>query len=302
MVKLSKSQASKFYRPRYAVVAFLAALATLAVQLRTYGDDVILLTRQAAVHGYYFSHPQATGIQGCVLYRTSKLPVPRLVIDKSAIRAHPKEKLHLLKQFTIPSYEKYMTDIPGKEHYTLLHWLTSTYHVHSDCRHVVDIGTRFAASALALGATGIPVKTFDIPTSRERIHAFRGKSEQEWLTDLHESERVQIDFYNLDLLQVSDEDFAYYMSTWLIMLDTFHKPYSTPFEREFLNRLVKMEPKFEGIVLLDDIDFNPEMRDWWKEVQSNADRWGYKAYDLTSVGHSSGTALLDFSGKVVIRE
>ena len=63
-----------------------------------------------------------------------------------------------------------------------------------------------------------------------------------------------------------------------------------------------MEPKFEGILMLDDIHFNQEMGQWWKELQDNADQWGFKAYDLTSVGHFSGTGLLDFSGKLVIKE
>ena len=90
--------------------------------------------------------------------------------------------------------------------------------------------------------------------------------------------------------------------TWLVVLDTFHKPYTVPFEREFLSRVVSMEPKFEGILILDDIYHSKEMRQWWQEVQDNADQWGYTAYDLTTIGHSSGTALLDFSGKVVIRD
>merc|ERR1711920_1150478 len=95
-------------------------------------------------------------------------------------------------------------------------------------------------------------------------------------------------------------DFLDYMSTWLIILDTFHKPYSVPFEREWLARLVSMEPRFEGLVLLDDIHLNPEMKQWWAEVLENADKWGFKTYDLTKVGHQTGTGLLDFSGKVEI--
>ena len=63
-----------------------------------------------------------------------------------------------------------------------------------------------------------------------------------------------------------------------------------------------MEPKYEGLLLLDDIHLNDEMKKWWSEVVHNADQWGYKAFDLSTVGHYSGTGLLDFSGKVKIVE
>jgi hypothetical protein len=84
-------------------------------------------------------------------------------------------------------------------------------------------------------------------------------------------------------------------------LFTHHLPYSNPFEREWLNRLLQMGD-FSGLVLLDDINLNAEMKKWWKELQDKAMERGYKTYDLTSVGHFSGTGLLDFSGKVKIVE
>jgi len=247
--------------------------------------------------------PKGNLRNACPLQHTSKLSMPELVISKSAVKSHSKADLDQLKQFTVRNYEQYMMADPGKEHYTLWHYLTSNFHSSGDCRHVVDIGTRYTASALALGATGIPVKTFDIAQSRERFQAFRGKTETEWQQELQSTSKVNMEFKNLDLLSVPDNEFVSYMSTWLIILDTFHKPYSAPFEREWLARLVNMEPKFEGVVMLDDIHLNPEMRQWWKEVQDNATNWGYIAHDLTSVGHISGTGLLDFSGgKVSIVE
>jgi hypothetical protein len=228
----------------------------------------------------------------------------KLVIDKSAIRNQSKERLEQLKKFTVPEYEQFITGNPGGEHYPLLHYVTKTYHAANDCRHVVDIGTRYVASSLALGASGVHVKTFDIPASHERVAAFRGKTEAAWQQELQSNENVHIEFYNLDLLTVPDEDFHRYMATWLIVLDTFHEPYSVPFEREFLSRLVNLKDpfKFRGIMLLDDIHMNEEMERWWKELQDNAAEWGFVAYDLTSVGHFSGTGLLDFSGQVDIVE
>ena len=85
------------------------------------------------------------------------------------------------------------------------------------------------------------------------------------------------------------------MNTWLIMLDTFHKPYTVPFEREWLTRLIDAK-FFNGILLLDDIWLNTEMKKWWTELQDNAVRDGYVVHDITKVGHKTGTGLLDFSG------
>ena len=59
---------------------------------------------------------------------------------------------------------------------------------------------------------------------------------------------------------------------------------------------------YKGILGLDDIHFNPEMGRWWKELQDGAGLGGYKTYDITEVGHFSGTGIVDFSGLVVIKK
>jgi hypothetical protein len=233
----------------------------------------------------------------CALSASSSPQQNDIVIKKSEIRSFSKKRLSELIQFTDPKYEKHMMNAPGREHYTLLEYMTATY---GDCRHVVDIGTRFVASSLALGSHETPVWTFDLPTSTERKGAFRGESEAVWKRKV-EAAKVDIKFHNLDLLQVNNDEFRRYMSTWLIMLDTHHMPYSIPFEREWLDRLLKLGD-FSGLVLLDDIHLNGEMKQWWKELQDKAMERGYKTYDLSSVGHVSGTGLLDFSGKVKIIE
>lgn len=128
----------------------------------------------------------------------------------------------------------------------------------------------------------------------ERALAFRGRSEKDWQVAM-KAQQIDITFHNLDLLTVSGDDFKRYMNTWLILLDTFHEPYSVPFEREWMKRLVDAK-FFKGIILLDDIHLNPEMEKWWKELKENAARDGYIVHDLTKVGHSSGTGMLDFSG------
>ena len=244
----------------------------------------------------------AVSSSGDICPRGSTLTKP-IVLDFAKIKSSNIDRLHLVKGFTEEGYEQYMISPAGLEHYTLLHYLSKNYAdpgLVSPCerRHLVDIGTRYVASSLSMASDLHPppkVLTFDIPTSMERVHAFRGKTEEEWQHAV-KAHGVDIQFNNVDLLQVSDEDFEKYMNTWLIMLDTFHEPYSVPFEREWLKRLVDAK-FFKGVIVLDDLTYNEEMQNWWKEVRDNAAGNGYVAYDITKVGHFSGTGLLDFSGQ-----
>lgn len=210
-------------------------------------------------------------------------------IRRADIKRMDRSRLQELKHFTTRGYENHMVDKPGHSHYALLHYLTRAYG--DACRPVVDIGTRYVASSLALGASGTPVHTFDLPTSHERVDAFRGLPEHEWQSQLQDA-GVHVDFHNTHVLQLSDAEFAQTIaSTWLILLDTHHKPYTIPFEREFVERL--RQSNFQGLLVLDDIHLSPEMEEWWAELQSQ----GYRTLDVTVVGHSSGTGIVDFSGR-----
>jgi hypothetical protein len=101
----------------------------------------------------------------------------------------------------------------GSEHYFLLHHLATKYYSEhqqpsfssTNCprQHLVDIGTRYVASALAMASapSSSPmhpkVLTFDIPTSNERRRAFRGKTEEEWQSAV-KAQNIDITFHNLD--------------------------------------------------------------------------------------------------------
>ena len=218
------------------------------------------------------------------------------------------DRLRQVQHLTVERYEKYLTAPPGVEHYPLLHYLVGTYggvgsvSGGDDCRHVVDIGTRYVASSLALGSTlNNPTKvwTFDLPRSQERIEAYRGKNGEVWLDECQKL-GIDITFHNLDLLRVPEADFRRYMSTWLILLDTAHLPKTVPFEREFVQRLQAVG--YRGLLLLDDIHLNDEMEEWWAELKEGAAnaKAPYSAYDVTSVGHSSGTGLIDFSNEITV--
>lgn len=231
--------------------------------------------------------------QTCTAEGSQTPPNDVITIDFNAVKAINKNSLDLVSHHTIDNYRRHMMNDAGKEHYALLHYISTTY---GDCRHFMDIGTRYVASALALGSNfRTPVWTFDLPDSKERLAAFRGKAEGEWQSAV-KSSGVSVTFYNLDLLEVPDPDFRRYTGTWFIMLDTHHLPYTVPFEREFFQRL--LDTNFRGILGLDDIHLNDEMRRWWTELKDNAAKGGYTVHDVTAVGHVTGTGLVDFSGRV----
>lgn len=66
----------------------------------------------------------------------------------------------------------------------------------------------------------------------------------------------------------------------LIFFDTCHDGIQ---EQEFMDEVSK--GRFTGYILFDDIRMNKEMRDFWDNIT-------YIKYDLTSVGHSTGTGLV----------
>lgn len=224
-------------------------------------------------------------------------PPSDIIIDYEKIRKMDKSPLRRVKDYTISDYEQYLLGDAGEEHYAFLNYISATY---GDCRHFTDIGTRYVTSSLAAGSNLItPVWTFDLPSSEERTDAFRGESEENWQKSV-QNIGVNIKFHNLDLMKVSDEELNLYLGTWFVMLDTHHLPDTVPFEREFFQRIIDIG--FKGVLALDDIHLNTEMEKWWKEVQDGSEKGGYKTYDITEIGHFSGTGVVDFSGKVTIKK
>jgi len=223
-------------------------------------------------------------------------PPSKIVIDYEKVRKMDKTPLQRVKHLTEENAEEYIMAEAGKDHYALLNYISATY---GDCRHFADIGTRYAASALAAGSNlKTPVWTFDTIGGKQQLpRIFRGRSEENWKA-LVQNAGVNITFHNLDLLKVPAEELRTYLGTWFVMLDTLHEPDSNPFEREFFQRMVSVG--FKGVLLLDDIHLNSEMEKWWKELQDGAEKGGYKTYDVTEIGHFSGTGLVDFSGQVSI--
>lgn len=149
----------------------------------------------------------------------------------------------------------------GKEHYKLLAYLSETL----ECSKIVDIGTYLGYSAVALSYNDQKhVYSYDIfdwfpgegttAESKSNITLFVG----DYMSDFSEI--------------IKDTD--------LIMIDIDHTGAT---ETEIMNVLRKKQ--YKGLVLLDDINLNDEMREFWKAIPE-------KKVDISDVGHWSGTGLV----------
>ena len=203
---------------------------------------------------------------------------------------------------TDPGYAKqYLNELPGQEHYALLRYMATQF---VDCLpscYFGDLGTRYASSALASASLGHLVHTYDLPGSTE----MKDKVKELGYADMDDYQQrglrprsLRIEFHNVDLLRASSDTFKVLLGARFIMLDTAHEPFSIPFERALVWRLAASH--YGGIVLLDDIHLNEEMRDWFNELICES-RNSYDVYDVAAVGHWTGTGLLDFSRSLVIR-
>ena len=77
----------------------------------------------------------------------------------------------------------------------------------------------------------------------------------------------------------------------IIFLDTAHRG---DFE-DLVYKYLKLN-EWKGILILDDINFNTPMREFWNSID-------VKKYDVTEVGHSegnTGTGIVDFNNQVTL--
>ena len=94
----------------------------------------------------------------------------------------------------------------------------------------------------------------------------------------------------VDELRVKDalEDREALLTAPLILLDTAH---DGVFEQQIYDMLDAAG--YEGLLLLDDIYLNDAMQDFWHRI-------GRETYDLTPIGHWSGTGLVRFTARAGI--
>ncbi len=158
-------------------------------------------------------------------------------------------------------FRGYYLDNPGTEHYKLLAYLSDQY----ENAILLDIGTYKGCSALALAYNDKNlIKSFDIR------FGLRGITDQpgnvEFIID------NIIDNKYIDLIKSSP----------LILLDTDH---DGSFEHEFYSHLKSIN--WGGTLILDDINYNQSMKEFWNSITE-------EKYDITELGHYSGTGLVIF--------
>ncbi|RIL08371.1 MAG: hypothetical protein DCC75_09100, partial [Proteobacteria bacterium] len=146
----------------------------------------------------------------------------------------------------------------GKEHYRLLAHLSGMF----PWRTLVDIGTNRGGSAIALSHD-----------PRTRVISY----------DIVDNKTIPVSKPNVEFrLKDVRSDIYEIMAAPLICLDTFH---DGTFEREFYRFL--QEHGYKGLLVLDDIYLNPEMKSFWADIR-------HPKVDLTAIGHWSGTGLVYF--------
>ena len=146
---------------------------------------------------------------------------------------------------------------PGQEHYPLLAHISTLY----NNALLYDIGTYRGCSALALAYNkSNTIKSFDIV---DCVQIRNTPSNIEWIVG--------------NFMEQPTEEIH---SSPFIMLDIDHTGVT---EQKILDFLI--DNNWHGKLLLDDINLNQAMKNFWNNIT-------LEKYDLTHIGHFSGTGLV----------
>ncbi len=151
----------------------------------------------------------------------------------------------------------------GKEHYKLLAFIANQFDKDT---LMADIGTYMGFSAVALAANGHKVVTYDVC---------------DWIPDEGDSIKTHPDitFKIMNCLNDMDE----LIKAEVIMLDI--DPHDGIQEPKIIQAL--REHNFKGLLLLDDINLNKNMREFWESIPE-------KKYDVGKYGHWTSTGIVVF--------
>jgi hypothetical protein len=158
-------------------------------------------------------------------------------------------------------YQGYFMSKSGQEHYRLLAYISQN----DNLIDILDIGTLKGCSALA----------FSVNQSN-KIRSFNIGNEFD-LNLIPENSEFFID----NILKNEYKDII--LGSKYIMLDTYH---DGTFEKEFVDYLISIG--YKGYLLLDDIHLNFEMETFWGSIIQ-------EKYDITNIGHSTGTGVVYFN-------
>jgi len=194
-----------------------------------------------------------------------------IVIDLAQVQ---KVDLSALLDRVMP---KYQTTFQNRgSHYKLCAYLSSLF----EGKLIVEVGTMYGASALAFAANRKNrVITMDC-TDRRKAEQFSN-----W-------EGFSIEFQCCDINKVErhTEVLNTLKSASVIFLDITHNGRD---ESRFYQLLKRIE--YCGLLLLDDIHLQTygDMESFWASIDK-------PKFDLTKVGHTSGSGLVDFSNQVQV--
>jgi hypothetical protein len=157
-------------------------------------------------------------------------------------------------------YQGYFMSKSGQEHYRLLAYISQN----DDLVDILDVGTLKGCSALAFSVN-----------SKNKVRSFNVGNE----FDLNYTP-LNAEFIIDNVLSGNYKNVI--LGSKYIMLDTYH---DGTFEKEFYDYLVSIN--YKGYLLLDDIHLNFEMERFWGSITK-------EKYDITNIGHSTGTGVVYF--------
>jgi hypothetical protein len=172
-----------------------------------------------------------------------------------------------------PQAKQYFLGDAGQEHYKLLSYISQ--HINGE---VFDIGTLFGGSALALS---INDKSKVITLDRTRFIPETDPQNPATASLITPLSRPNIKMYVASGQAVIPQ----IAQAPLVVLDV--DPHDGFQETDFIERLVRHD--FKGILVVDDINLNKDMRTFWHNIPHNL-----KKLDVTHLGHHTGTGILVF--------
>jgi predicted O-methyltransferase YrrM len=156
------------------------------------------------------------------------------------------------------------------EHYKLLSYISSLITNET----ILDLGTRDGLSALVLAKNGQnKVISYDLEKKPEEMLMF-------------EHLLPNLEFKQMN---VFDEDLNVFKNSKVIFMDL--DPHDGHQEKKMIELLNSI--KWKGILIADDIEWFPGMKDWFNNVNKTK-------YNVTKWGHGSGTGIIDFGGDLEV--
>jgi predicted O-methyltransferase YrrM len=181
-----------------------------------------------------------------------------------------KIKLSHLKHYVLREDMKsnFSDSADSQHHYKLLSYIAEQ----KDNQLIYELGTHWGLGSVALSTNNTNrIITYDI-TDRTHINL-----------PTNIEQRVG------NIFNLGQEDEL--LNADIIFLDTAHEG---PFENLVYQHLKLM--KWKGILILDDINFNKPMREFWDSIDITK-------YDVTEIGHrehNTGTGIVDFNNQIKI--